>query len=276
MVSLKIFNRPKKMKDMSGEENKSRFAQIFSKAINGRNKKFWTLLSLVFLLFIGQGVYGQGSQTKQVILTTPGEGSWIVPAGVTSITVEAWGAGGAGGNGRITGRNSRAGGGGGGAYTKSTLTVSPSNPISYVIGSGAVSSTSRNTTFSNTITAIGGTNGTAAGSNASGGAGGTGTNNGGAGAAGVDATAGGGGGGGGSGGNGGNASSGTAGSGGVSVAGENTPGGNGGDGSSTSGNNGITPGGGGAGGNGNNAGGAGGNGLIIIRHYPDKCVNFKI
>ncbi|WP_211299952.1 YDG domain-containing protein, partial [Cecembia rubra] len=236
-------------------------------------KKLGTLLGLILLLLIGQGVYGQTTQTKKVTLTT--SGSWTVPAGVTSITVEAWGAGGAGGAGTISGVNIRAGGGGGGgAYTKSTLTVTPSSSITYTIGNGEVGSTSRSTNFS-TVTANGGSNGST-GNNGAGGAGGTGgTRNGGAGAAGVNNTAGGGGGAG-SGGDGGAASTGTAGTGGISAAGENTPGGNGGNGGVAAGVAGSFPGGGGGGGRGeNNPGGGGGNGLIIIT-YTITCPDFVI
>jgi hypothetical protein len=56
-----------------------------------------------------------------------GPGSWTVPAGVTKIMVEIWGAGGGG--------NTFAGGGGGG-YVCSYFTVVPGNTINFSIGAG--------------------------------------------------------------------------------------------------------------------------------------------
>jgi hypothetical protein len=58
---------------------------------------------------------------------SPGTGSWVVPAGVTKIMVEVWGAGGGG---------SAYGGGGGGAYMYGYFTVTPGQTISYNIGDG--------------------------------------------------------------------------------------------------------------------------------------------
>ena len=55
-------------------------------------------------------------------------GTFTVPAGVTSITVEAWGGGGRGGT-RTSGHNVALAGGGGGAYSRSTLTVIQATPI---------------------------------------------------------------------------------------------------------------------------------------------------
>ncbi|MGC1631900.1 MAG: GEVED domain-containing protein, partial [Gelidibacter sp.] len=55
------------------------------------------------------------------------DGTFIVPCGITSIDVKAWGGGGAGGGSRSTGfNNTNSGAGGrGGAYAASSLTVSP-------------------------------------------------------------------------------------------------------------------------------------------------------
>ena len=51
---------------------------------------FWTVL-IVFMF--GNSIFAQTT----VNLTTPGSATWTVPCGVTSLTVEAWGGGGAGG-----------------------------------------------------------------------------------------------------------------------------------------------------------------------------------
>jgi len=61
-----------------------------------------------------------------------GTHSWTTPAGVTSLSVECWGAGGGGGNPNNTG----GGGGGGGAYAKSTVTVTESTAYNVVVGAG--------------------------------------------------------------------------------------------------------------------------------------------
>lgn len=59
--------------------------------------------------------------------TFTANGSWVVPAGVTKILVEAWGAGGGG---------SSYGGGGGGGYVKTVFTVTPGNSVTFTIGVG--------------------------------------------------------------------------------------------------------------------------------------------
>ncbi len=76
---------------------------------------------LVFLFFIFTTI--TFSQTVETF-NTAGTGSWVCPAGVTSIKVEAWGGGGGGGYANSTNRG--AAGGGGGEYTYSnTMTVVP-------------------------------------------------------------------------------------------------------------------------------------------------------
>jgi hypothetical protein len=64
--------------------------------------------------------------------TSNTQGTWTVPAGVTSVVIEVWGSGG-GGVGRIS--SSYAGsGGGGGAYARKTYTVSPGDVLYYQYG----------------------------------------------------------------------------------------------------------------------------------------------
>ena len=73
---------------------------------------------------------------------TPGSGTWVVPAGVNSITLQVWGAGGAGGSafsGVSTANTQvRAGGGAGGNFASSTLSVTPGQIINYTVGAGAL------------------------------------------------------------------------------------------------------------------------------------------
>jgi hypothetical protein len=70
--------------------------------------------------------------------TFTNSGSFIVPSGVTQITMKAWGGGGKGGD---RDKNSgRSGGGGAGAYSESTITVTPGETLYYFSGPGSVSS----------------------------------------------------------------------------------------------------------------------------------------
>jgi len=72
-----------------------------------------------------------------------GTGGFIVPVGVTEITVELWGGGGGGGGSiGITGLTpclgAGGGGGGSGGYSKRTITVQPGDAFSYSIGSAGI------------------------------------------------------------------------------------------------------------------------------------------
>jgi len=78
-----------------------------------------------------------------VVTEISSSGTFTVPAGVTSITVEAWGAGGAGG-GSGSGSNARPGGGGG-AYVKGTITTTAGTNYAVVIGAGGATQTNNGT-----------------------------------------------------------------------------------------------------------------------------------
>jgi len=93
-----------------------------------------SISKLVFLILISYSFALSGQTSQQVQFTTPGDGTWTVPCGVTSITVEAWGGGGGGGA-RI-GNNAGSAGGGGGAYVRRTISVQPGTYISYFVGAG--------------------------------------------------------------------------------------------------------------------------------------------
>lgn len=107
-----------------------------------------TLLTLIFFtgMWYSFGLYAQG-----VILPGPtscdepaNTGTWIVPTGVTSITVEVYGAGG-GGGGNGGGSNggffyTRAGGGGGaGGFSTITIDVTPGSSFAFSVGAGGCS-----------------------------------------------------------------------------------------------------------------------------------------
>jgi len=75
---------------------------------------------------------------SQTVRTYTTSGSFVVPAGVTSVKVEAWGGGGAGGG--VNGSNSQTrtgGGGAGGAYVvNNSVSVTSGATISVTVGSG--------------------------------------------------------------------------------------------------------------------------------------------
>ena len=71
--------------------------------------------------------YGSAPVGSRVFVVYPAvAGSWTVPAGVTSLTVEAVGVGG-----DVTHANAGLNGGGGGAYAKSIISVSSGQTIYY-------------------------------------------------------------------------------------------------------------------------------------------------
>lgn len=93
-----------------------------------KNKQLFFTISLLFII-----IYGY-SQTTQ---TFSNSGTFTVPTGVTSLTVEAWGGGGKGGS--IVSATNAVGGGGGGAYAKKIMTVVPGEQYTYVVGTGSTS-----------------------------------------------------------------------------------------------------------------------------------------
>ena len=227
-------------------------------------KVFTFLLSFLFLLFttIPNRLYSQTA----VVTTFNANGTWTVPAGVSSIDLEAWGGGAGGGGGKsVTGcfgfcsTPGSGGGGGAGSYTKLTgYGVGVAGTV-YAIGVGSGGGGGSNSSPSDgnpggdsyfntlaTFSAKGGTQGLKGnGGQGNGGAGGVL----GAPIAGTTRTVGG---------NGSNGSGSNGGSGG------NSP--NGGAGG-TSNNAGGNPGGGGGGGSNNKSGGNGSIGLLTVTYY---------
>lgn len=86
----------------------------------------------VFIAFIFSNLIF--SQSPFVDNTPNGNETFIVPTGVTSITVSVWGAGGGGGGSSVSG-DGGSGGGGGGAATR-TIAVTPGDTFTYNVGSG--------------------------------------------------------------------------------------------------------------------------------------------
>jgi len=97
--------------------------------------KFILYCSLFTILFFHQFTYAQTST-----YSTSGSGTWLAPAGVSSVTAECWGGGGAGGG--ATGNPSSGGGGGGGSYVKtSSISITPGPSYNYSVGAGGTGTT---------------------------------------------------------------------------------------------------------------------------------------
>ncbi|KIC00895.1 hypothetical protein OA88_17050 [Flavobacterium sp. JRM] len=135
----------------------------------------------LLLVFISSYSWSQAGSTK----TYTNNGTFPVPAGVTSVIVQAWGGGGSGGGASgaplLLGRG--AAGGGGGAYASAPITVTPGATLNVVVasqtagtsGAGAAGGNSTITGFESSILAAGGSGGDAnnAGGSPLGGTGGT-------------------------------------------------------------------------------------------------------
>ena len=121
------------------------------------------------ILFFVFGLFGVSTLGQTQTYTS--SGSFTVPAGVTTVRVQAWGGGGGGGG--VNGSNSQSrsgGGGGGGTYTNNnTVTVNPlGSAITVTVGNGgnggddnSDGSTGGTSTFASTspVTAVGGNGG---------------------------------------------------------------------------------------------------------------------
>ena len=108
------------------------------KRLLNRKRLMQLALSLCLILMSANSSLGQG-----VTQTIPGTYSYTVPAGVTSIKLESWGAGGAGGSAQTAtiGLNTRGGGGAGGSYASTTISVTTGEVITYTVGAGGTAQT---------------------------------------------------------------------------------------------------------------------------------------
>lgn len=137
------------------------------------NTILYNLCRSILALFLLLSANYSEAQTKVVYTST---GTWTCPAGVTSITVEAWGAGGGGTIGAAP-KGYTGGGGGGGAYAKlNTVTVTPGTPYNFTVGGASTYNNDGATTTGvfggQTIKALGGLKGGPVGYNSAGGLGG--------------------------------------------------------------------------------------------------------
>lgn len=80
---------------------------------------------------IDQNCDGIDPEPLESDYTTPGEHSFVVPAGVNQISVKMWGAGGAGGTQLVAT-------GGGGAFVSFTMTVSEGETYTIMVGEGGI------------------------------------------------------------------------------------------------------------------------------------------
>mgnify|MGYP001566574781 CR=1 FL=1 len=79
-----------------------------------------------------------GGSGGTAVFNTPGVTSWLVPAGVTQVTVEMWGGG---GNGAPGASNRGGGGGGGGGYVKAIVNLPfGTSSLSVQVGSASLDS----------------------------------------------------------------------------------------------------------------------------------------
>jgi len=84
---------------------------------------------------------GTWSGSDVFTFTTVGSQNFTVPAGVTSITVKAWGGGGGGGS--YSAANGH-GSGGGGGYASADLSVTPGENLTITVGAGGIGGTGIN------------------------------------------------------------------------------------------------------------------------------------
>ncbi len=91
---------------------------------------------LLFILFLSSfwSKSAIAQTTTQTFNYTGGNQTFVVPACVNSITVQAWGAGGASGGGDTYSGSE----GGGGAYSTSVLSVTPGSSLTIIVGGGGV------------------------------------------------------------------------------------------------------------------------------------------
>jgi hypothetical protein len=86
-----------------------------------------------FLLILIIGFLSYDESSAQTTQTYNSDNTFLVPAGVTSITVKTWGAGGGGG---AAGSQGDGGHGGGGGFAEATLTVTPGESLNIIVGTG--------------------------------------------------------------------------------------------------------------------------------------------
>lgn len=90
--------------------------------------------------------------TRTYNVNANGYGSWVAPAGITSVVVACRGGGGGGGDGAGGNGSGGGAGGGGGAFVSSTETVVPGTQYTIFIGAGGLGATTANANGANGAT----------------------------------------------------------------------------------------------------------------------------
>lgn len=116
------------MKKLNTITNKQRLASIFAITV---------LCSAIIANIFSY------SRTSAQTDTFNSSGTWQAPAGVFSVTVDAWGGGGAGGG--AQGNPSTGGGGAGGSFARKVISVTPSNNYTVTVGTGGTGGTGNGT-----------------------------------------------------------------------------------------------------------------------------------
>ncbi len=112
------------------EKNSIKQNAIAAKSIISKSFQLIFNCFLFALALIPMQMHGQSTTTT---FDSAAIYTWTAPAGITSITVQAWGGGGGGAS---TGAANGSGGGGGGAYTTSIMSVIPGTTYTLQVGAG--------------------------------------------------------------------------------------------------------------------------------------------
>jgi hypothetical protein len=119
----------------------------------------------------GQGFLPSAGSKVVTLFDDSGTFNWTAPAGITSVLVECWGAGGGGTRGSGTGADIGGYGGGGGAYARlNALTVIPGHSYALTVGLGGQAGTSSGAAKNGAASTFGTNSCVAAGGKASAGA----------------------------------------------------------------------------------------------------------
>lgn len=110
---------------------------IFNKNPDGSGN--WVNIDTAYYKVPTQTIYSPGPPvTSTVNYSTSGPGTWTVPVGITSLTIDLVGGGGGGGysnrNSAVNVHQLSGGGGGSGGYQRITVPVTPGQVISYTVG----------------------------------------------------------------------------------------------------------------------------------------------
>lgn len=109
-----------------------------------------TLITKILLTLVV--TFASLSAVAQSPQTYDASGTFTVPAGVTQVTVEAWGAGGHGGS--RSGSAGGSGGGGGGAYARKVISVTAGSTYTVNVGTGSTTNSPGGDSWFNTNSTI--------------------------------------------------------------------------------------------------------------------------